>query len=82
VFRRPCNLLRAAFVILAGSVATTSAAAHGFGPRYSLPIPLGFYLIGARAVVALSFAMVALFLDPSRAQPPFRDAPPDSPRCR
>jgi hypothetical protein len=68
----PRDLLRAAIVALASAAAATPAAAHGFGPRYSLPIPLGFYLIGAGAVVALSFAMVALFLDPARAR---RDYP-------
>lgn len=65
---RSLGRLRAAIVLLVGTTAATSAAAHGFGPRYSLPIPLAFYLIGAGAVVALSFAMVALFLDPTRAR--------------
>lgn len=36
--------------------------AHAFGQRFDLPVPLNFYLIGAGATVALSFAMIALFV--------------------
>ena len=39
-----------------------SARAHGFGQRFDLPIPLDFYLLGSAATVALSFALVALFV--------------------
>ncbi|MAG32038.1 MAG: hypothetical protein CL908_14240 [Deltaproteobacteria bacterium] len=39
-----------------------SAHAHGFGKRFDLPIPLDFYLLGAAATVALSFALVAFFV--------------------
>jgi len=35
--------------------------AHGFGVRYDLPIPLGYYLAGAGATVALSFLLLAVF---------------------
>src|SRR5919108_2039596 len=38
------------------------AAAHGFGQRYDLPLPLSFYIWGAGATVALSFVGFALFL--------------------
>ena len=38
------------------------AAAHGFGARYDLPIPLSLYLTGAGLTVALSFVMLAFFL--------------------
>src|SRR5262245_52971974 len=38
------------------------AAAHGFGQRYDLPIPLSFYIWGAGATVALSFVGFGLFL--------------------
>ena len=38
------------------------AAAHAFGQRYDLPIPLLLYLIAAAAVVALSFVVAVLFL--------------------
>lgn len=65
--RRPHDRLPAAIVLLAGSAAATSAWAHGFGPRYSLPIPLSYYLVGAGAAVAMSFAVVALFLERGRA---------------
>ena len=38
------------------------AAAHGFGQRYDLPLPLSLYLFGAAAVVVLSFLVFALFV--------------------
>jgi hypothetical protein len=38
------------------------AAAHGFGERYELPVPLSLYLVGAAAAVALSFVIFALFV--------------------
>jgi hypothetical protein len=38
------------------------ALAHGFGPRYDLPLPLSFYVWGAGATVAFSFLAFALFL--------------------
>lgn len=44
------------------SIATGQAQAHGFGARYDLPIPLSLYLTGAGLTVALSFAMLALFM--------------------
>lgn len=65
--RRPYDRLPAAIVLLAGSAAATPAWAHGFGPRYSLPIPPSYYLVGAGAAVAMSFVVVALFLDRGRA---------------
>jgi hypothetical protein len=40
----------------------TPAAAHGFGQRYELPVPLSLYLFGAAAAVALSFVMFGLFV--------------------
>src|SRR2546427_12549084 len=40
----------------------TPAAAHGFGQRYDLPIPLSFYLVGAAAAVVVSFLIVGLFV--------------------
>jgi len=36
------------------------AAAHAFGQRYDLPVPLWLFLSAAGAVVALSFAVLAL----------------------
>ncbi len=35
--------------------------AHGFGQRYDLPIPLGYYLTGSVAAVFLSFAVITFF---------------------
>ncbi len=36
--------------------------AHGFGERYDLPVPLGYYVVGAGLAVALSFVVVGLFM--------------------
>ena len=44
------------------------AYAHGFGERTELPVPLGLFLIGAGATVALSFAIIALFVRGNPAQ--------------
>src|SRR5438477_7682861 len=42
-------------------ITASPAAAHGFGQRYDLPLPLSLYLIGTAAAVVLSFVVVALF---------------------
>jgi hypothetical protein len=42
-------------------VAALPAAAHGFGQRYDLPLPLSLYLFGTAAAVILSFVVVGLF---------------------
>src|SRR6266446_5537852 len=42
-------------------MAATPAAAHGFGQRYDLPLPLSLYLFGTAAAVVLSFVVVAMF---------------------
>jgi hypothetical protein len=44
------------------SALATPAAAHGFGQRYELPVPLSLYLFGAAAAVGLSFAVFGLFV--------------------
>ena len=36
--------------------------AHGFGERTELPVPLGYFLGGAGVAVALSFAVIGLFV--------------------
>ena len=36
--------------------------AHGFGERYDLPLPLGYFVFGGAAVVTLSFLIVATML--------------------
>ena len=38
------------------------AYAHGFGDRYDLPVPLGYFLVGAGVAVALSFAIIGLYM--------------------
>ena len=40
--------------------------AHGFGERTELPVPLGFFLIGAGVTVVLSFTVIGMF---SRGNP-------------
>ena len=40
----------------------TPVAAHGFGQRYDLPLPLSLYLFGAAAAVVVSFIIVGLFV--------------------
>ena len=37
-------------------------AAHAFGQRYDLPIPLNYFLVGAVATVFLSFVLIGLFV--------------------
>jgi hypothetical protein len=41
---------------------TSAAHAHAFGQRYDLPLPLIYYIVGAGAVVALTFVVMALFV--------------------
>ena len=45
---------------LCSVVASSGAIAHGFGERYDLPAPLGYFVAGAAATVALSFAVAIL----------------------
>ena len=50
---------------LAAAVVGLAAApvyAHGFGERTELPVPLGYFLIGAAAAVAVSFVVLSYFL--------------------
>jgi len=51
---------RLAGAALAGLPVT--AWAHTFGERYDLPVPLGYFVVGAAAAVALSFIVAALFM--------------------
>lgn len=39
-----------------------TALAHAFAERYDLPLPLGYFVAGAAAAVALSFAVAAAFM--------------------
>ena len=50
------------FIILLLITNTTTVFAHGFGERYDLPIPLSYFIFGAVAVVALSFAIIGMFI--------------------
>ena len=52
--------------IVCSVMPVATADAHGFGQRYDLPIPLGFYVVGAGATVALSFVLVAVFFTAER----------------
>ena len=36
--------------------------AHGFGERYDLPVPLGYYIVGAGLAVAVSFVVLGFFV--------------------
>ena len=40
----------------------SSVQAHGFGERYDLPIPLGFFLVGASLTIIISFVVIGIFL--------------------
>jgi hypothetical protein len=58
--QRPLLIGRFSFVVPLLSL-PVEALAHGFAVRYDLPIPLGFYLSGASATVALTFLLLAIF---------------------
>ena len=62
--KAPSGLLAAAS-LLQGS----PAAAHGFGQRYDLPLPLSLYLFGAAAAVVVSFIIVGLFVRGDASRP-------------
>jgi hypothetical protein len=49
-------------------VTMRGAAAHALAQRYDLPLPLGFFLMGAGAAVAVSFVVLALFRRNDRDQ--------------
>ena len=46
----------------AGSLVAWPAYAHGFGERTELPVPLGFFLIGAGLAVAFSFIFISVLV--------------------
>ena len=46
-----------------GLLNVSKIQAHGFGERYDLPIPLGFFLIGASLTIILSFVVIGLFVN-------------------
>ncbi|GIS96010.1 MAG: hypothetical protein CM1200mP22_32470 [Dehalococcoidia bacterium] len=49
-------------VVAAGSLVSWPAYAHGFGERTELPVPLGYFLIGAGLAVALSFIFISVLV--------------------
>ena len=56
--KKSLSILSILFILLAPA----PAYAHAFGQRYDLPIPLSYFMAGAAATVALSFAVIGLFL--------------------
>jgi len=58
----PRRTMVAITLAISSFVTTGPAHAHGFGARYDLPIPLSLYLAGAGLTVAVSFAMLAVFM--------------------
>src|SRR5438128_3642212 len=70
--RRRAASLRALAAALAAACLATPAAAHGFGQRYDLPIPLSFYLAGAAAVVVVTFVVVGLLVREAARAPSYR----------
>ena len=48
--------------VAAGSLLAWPAYAHGFGERTELPVPLGYFLIGAALAVALSFIFISILI--------------------
>jgi hypothetical protein len=61
------RFILASFALLPGE-----AAAHAFGTRYDLPLPLSLWLTGAGLAVALSFAVFSLALRPGSTAYPQR----------
>src|SRR5438046_10691953 len=55
------DVVRTGTALLGCCSIANPAAAHGFGQRYDLPLPLSLYLFGTAAAVVLSFVVVALF---------------------
>src|SRR5262245_21963141 len=62
IMPRRWRKLLGCLALIFGLAAGGPAAAHGFGQRYDLPIPLSFYIWSAGATVALSFVGFGLFL--------------------
>ena len=60
-WRLALRILSAA-TVSALALTATPVAAHAFGQRYDLPIPLNYFLVGAVATVFLSFVLIGLFV--------------------
>ena len=59
--RTACSSAILGATLAASCAIAAPAAAHGFGQRYDLPLPLSLYLFGAAAAVVASFLVVGLF---------------------
>jgi len=70
--RPAASMWARALVALGAAVGGAQAAAHGFGQRYDLPLPLWLYLFATAAAIILSFVVAALFL----RRPPGSDSYP------
>jgi hypothetical protein len=57
------------FVALAALSLPLSAAAHGFGRLYNLPVPFWLYAWGASSALALSFVVIAFVATTAKAAP-------------
>ena len=59
-------ILRPKFLLpltaLLAALAAGPVYAHGFGQRYDLPVPLGYFMVGAGAAVTLSFVVASMFV--------------------
>lgn len=53
------------FSIIVGAFAPLFVSAHAIGQVYNLPVPLQYYLLGAGGTVAVSFILIAIFLNQS-----------------
>jgi hypothetical protein len=65
LFRKPVLPFRGhgLWLALCATLAGASpAAAHAIAERYDLPVPLGYFVAGSAAVVAVTFAITALFV--------------------
>jgi hypothetical protein len=60
--KRRRRFARCALSPAMAAAAAGPAAAHGFGQRYDLPVPLGLWIAGAAAAVALSFVAIGVFM--------------------
>ena len=59
---RPVTVVIVLAIAIAAALLAQPVYAHGFGQRTELPVPLGYFMVGAGVAVALSFAVIGLFL--------------------
>lgn len=65
--RRNASRFTAAMLLLGPPL---PAWAHAFAERYDLPAPLGYFVVGSAAAVALSFVVAAFFMSGSPRERP------------